>query len=354
MAFIKEKKRGKKYYYYVVFTEKENGKSSRRQLYAGSTRTQAEIKKKEMELGLLTGNLPEKTLPPSPTNQTTLGEHIDSFLSWGQGHLAKTTQANYGYALANFIEIVGSDSRLSTAASIHTLESYKSNRLKAVTPRTVRDELIILSSFFSYLMRFGIIEKNPMSKVKRPPKKNGAIDFLSRKEVKALVSLAANNSDPFFASRDSAIIETLVRTGLRATELCGLRSEDVDFKMRKIFVQQGKGGKSRVIPLSDKLAEILKDFPYDSEYVFTSKKGNQFNRHSLQLLFRRLQAKFPGGRRIYAHLLRHTFASLLAQDGVSIYKIQRYMGHSDVRTTTNAYAALSPESLQDDINRVDF
>jgi len=353
MAHIKAKKRGKLTYYYVAYTTKIEGKSQKESLYVGRDREAAEIKLREVEIGQIKNTPPikEKVLNPG---SRTLENLVSAYFEYAKGHLSQTTHTRYQYYLRDFVEFAGASMGISKI-KLPMVESYKHHQLKSKALRTVRDDIATLSTFFTFLINFGYVDKNPVKDVKLPKLARGTIpDHLTKEEVKTLVRLAESMPDPFYAQRNTVIVETLARTGLRATELCNLKWKDIDFKMRKIFVHEGKGKKSRVVPLSDKLTELLQVFPNGSEHVFTCKKGKPINRNTLRLLFDRLQSKFPSQRRIYCHLLRHTFASLLAQDGVSIYKIQRYMGHSDVSTTTNSYAALSPESLQDDINRVDF
>jgi len=151
--------------------------------------------------------------------------------------------------------------------------------------------------------------------------------------------------------------------GLRVSEVCSLKKQDVDFENEKIKVVSGKGNKDRYVMLPVKLKPILEKWfrVYDSEYVIPAMYKDKLKGPQLTQKFRKYLVKadlsiFVGntsvGQPRYAysfHTLRHTYATYLLEKGVDLYYVQRALGHSDIHTT-QIYAYISNKDLKDKIN----
>ena len=151
--------------------------------------------------------------------------------------------------------------------------------------------------------------------------------------------------------------------GLRISEVCTLRKQDIDFENEKIKVVQGKGSKDRYVMLPEKLKPILERWfrINGSEYVIPAVFKGWMSESQLPIKFRKYleeagllieTEKTAHGQQRHAysfHTLRHTFATFLLEKGVDLYYVQRALGHSDIHTT-QIYAHISNKDLQSKIN----
>ena len=144
-----------------------------------------------------------------------------------------------------------------------------------------------------------------------------------------------------------------VNTGLRQGEVLNLTWDNVDLSRRLIHVELAKGGKRRTVPMNDVVAALLQTKASRGAVgpVFTL-RGKPVEKFTLSHMFKAYvrDAKLPDNLRW--HSLRHTHATYLVQAGVPIFSVAKLLGHSDVKVTERHYAALSPENLHDDVNRV--
>lgn len=146
----------------------------------------------------------------------------------------------------------------------------------------------------------------------------------TKTEVRAIVTACERE-------RDKAIVYTLLDTGLRASELCGLRVEDFDSN-GTITVHLGKGQKSRVVPISSKTVKVIKKFLLgkDTEALFPSDKGGSLTPNGLAQLMDRLRQR-TGIEHLTAHTFRRTFAIECLRNGMNVHVLAKIMGHSDIQ-----------------------
>jgi integrase/recombinase XerD len=152
--------------------------------------------------------------------------------------------------------------------------------------------------------------------------------------------------------------------GLRISEVCNLKKQDVDIESEKVFVRQGKGNKDRIVMLPSKVKPVFERWfrlQTDSEYFITGYNYSQFRTDFLSQEFRKYliksnlrikSFKTVTGQQRYAysfHTLRHTYATLLLEKGVDLYYVQRSLGHVDIHTT-QIYAYISNADLRNKIN----
>ncbi len=155
--------------------------------------------------------------------------------------------------------------------------------------------------------------------------------YLSEEEVKRLLDAA--REDP----RDYAIISLLAYSGMRVSELCNLRLEDVDFEERIIYVRSGKGDKDRIVVISPQVVEAIENYLYmredDMEYLFSSRKSSKISRVQVFRIVKKYAEKAGIRKEVTPHVLRHTLATTMLRRGVDIRFIQQFLGHSSVATT---------------------
>jgi integrase/recombinase XerD len=207
-----------------------------------------------------------------------------------------------------------------------------------LAPSTVTNKVQSLLAFTRWLHEEDLIGSNPGARVKKPK-----APFLQKQpytpsELKAL--LQASRSSP----RDHAIITTLIDTGIRANELCMLRTSDV-LLGQSVLKVHGKGGKDRIVPLSIKSAKVLSKWmsKHKGEYVFPSEQSHHLTPNSLYKIVKRIGAR-AGVDNVYCHRFRHTFALSYLRNGGSAIALQKLLGHSSL-TMTTVYVALSLDDL---------
>ena len=231
------------------------------------------------------------------------------------------------------------------AVTAEEIERYKASKLQTgLSPKTVNNHLAVLGKCLKTAVEWNRIPFAPRLRLlKAPPQK---FDFLGSVES---ARLTASFSD----SHWQAMAICAIRSGMRMGELLGLRWEDVDFERRQLSVRRSivrgvvaspKSNKARHIPLAEDLLEVLAGLRPKSGYVFQQTNGEPMTRG---MAWRAIQTacKGAGLRLIGWHVLRHTFASQLASEGVSIQIIQTLLGHSDMKMTMR-YAHLAPSTLR--------
>lgn len=228
------------------------------------------------------------------------------------------------------------------------IESYKAEKQQAgQANKSINNHLIVLNKCLNTAQEWGVIEKTPNIKLlKVQPQK---FDFLNIEECQTLI----DNGEGLF--KDMILLG--LKTGLRFGELIALKWEDVNFKGSLLTVQRSisrgkvgstKSNKIRYIPLVEDVLQILKDKKQQDEYIFSS--GDNKPLGAMTCLRWLHKACYSAGlRRIGWHTLRHTFASHLAQNGVSVVIIKELLGHADVKTTMR-YSHLTTSAMQGAIN----
>ena len=232
-------------------------------------------------------------------------------------------------------------------------------------PRTMNLRLSALSSFCAWLVRGGHLASNPVKKVYRPKEDRPIPQFYTRASMDAFLEQAAQQAreqaagaedgkEPFADLRQRMIIMMLYTTGMRRAELCSLRKSDFDAS-RKVLRVTGKGDKTREIPVPDRICEEIVlylerlDEAYGSDasgWFFVTDKGGQL----YPAFVNRTVARALGGKDGFSgkkspHVLRHTLATHLLNNGADINSIKEVLGHSSL-AATQVYTHNSFEELK--------
>jgi integrase len=237
---------------------------------------------------------------------------------------------------------------------------------RGLAPKTVRNTITFLHSVFALAVDEEWSVANPVARAARPKRRrqgdaNPDLQFLTLAELDAVIATIPD--EPVGRDMLGPVLRVLILvaalTGLRQSELLGLRWRDIDAHARRVRVRnawvrgehsgEGKSDLStrRSVPLSDRLARVLKQsrlrtaFSDDDDPVFAHPElGTPLDRTKTT---RRFQAACvaAGVRRIRFHDLRHTFATRLAAEGVALRTLQEYLGHADIKTT-QIYAHYAP------------
>lgn len=218
---------------------------------------------------------------------------------------------------------------------------------------TVRRKTAVLRSFFKFMRREGLLEKDPMEGLTTPRSTGNLPKVLGRSEVKRLIDQP--KADKPTALRDRAILELMYASGLRASETVGIEIGDLDLDAGVLRVR-GKGSKERLVPVGDAAIDAVERFLVSARpelvanrqqpYLFLNARGGPLSRQGLYKIVMR-HAKSAGlSGKMSPHTLRHTFATHLLAGGCDLRSVQAMLGHADV-STTQIYTHLSNQRLKE-------
>jgi site-specific recombinase XerD len=224
------------------------------------------------------------------------------------------------------------------------------------SPATIRRRVYAISSLFKWAVSYGYADSNPCASVVLPKKEKKMPAVLSAQEARRVLKAAEKHSNARLAFRNRAIIAIFLFCGLRRAELVGLDLDDVDLRARWVRVRRGKGGKGRSVPLVEEAGEAVADWlefrpAVDHEALFVGIHGERLKVGGVAKVFNKAAAKADVDREgVSLHTLRHTFASLLLQEGCDLVSIQELLGHADL-ASTSIYLHMDASHLQSAVSR---
>ena len=222
--------------------------------------------------------------------------------------------------------------------------------LKTKKKTTVARKIYAVKSFFIYLLQKGKITKNPLDAIGTPKVDKILPEILTEREM--LEFLDRLPEDTLLHLRNKAIFEFLYATGLRISELTGLKLVDINFDEELVRVM-GKGKKERIVPFHDHakkillkyLAEAQEQFKISIEYIFLNARGKKISDRSVEIILQNTYRELMrSNKHVYPHLFRHSFATHLLQRGANLRIIQELLGHTNL-STTEKYTSLNYEDL---------
>jgi integrase/recombinase XerD len=281
---------------------------------------------------------------------------IDTFCDtlWLEDGLAKASLASYRSDLLRFAGWLA-EHRLGTLCNA---DDVALTRFVATLSQTLRASsqaryISTLRRFYRHLLARGRSTTDPTLKIAMPAKPSRLPKVLSETQVDAL--LAAPKNDTELGLRDRTMLETLYATGLRVSELVGLKLHEVNFDMGVVRVF-GKGSKERLVPLGEEAIDWLRRYLAEgrpalldkrqSDDLFVTTRGAAMSRQAFWQLIKRyaLHAGIDPAR-LSPHVLRHAFATHLLNHGADLRVVQLLLGHSDI-STTQIYTHVARERLK--------
>jgi len=226
-----------------------------------------------------------------------------------------------------------------------------------ISKRSCARRLASLRHHFEFLKSKKYIKANPFSFIKTPKKDVRFPKVLYLEQIEKLLDANAQRTDRL-AVRDSAIIELLYASGIRADELVHITTADIDFRSRVIRVL-GKGNKERIVPISNKAKEAMELYRdkirlsqiaqseegSTSDCFFLNSRGQQLTTRGLEYILKAVEKKTGIYIDLHPHLLRHTFATHLLEGGADLRVIQELLGHESLNTT-QVYTHVSQEAMK--------
>lgn len=215
---------------------------------------------------------------------------------------------------------------------------------------SVNRKLSSLKSFFKFLMKQRVISVNPLRLVVGPKTKKPLPYFIKESEMDLLLDGDGFDED-FEGVRNRLILEMLYDTGIRRSELTGIKNADVDFETMQIKVT-GKRNKQRLIPFAEGLKNLLQAYTEVrnrevgvGEYYFVRKNGEQLSTGIVYTVVKKMLSDIPSLAKRSPHVLRHSFATSMLNNGAELNAVKELLGHSSL-ASTSVYTHTTFEELK--------
>lgn len=291
-------------------------------------------------------------------------QKVTSFLSHlkSQKDASENTILSYGRDLKNFIkflnkmEIPDFSAVNKTTILAYTYEMKKQKKADTTISRTIAS----LRVFFQYLNNIGEFSGNPAVEIKLPKMKRKMPECLTLEEMELLLKQPDKDEKDTRVLRDKAMLELLYATGIRVSELVSLKVDDVDLYLSCIKCKGSK--KERIVPFGSRAKEAIQEYLAQSRPVllergqyranknnnelFLNCSGGSLSRQGFWKILKAYAEKANIKKDITPHMLRHSFAAHLLQNGADLQSVKEMMGHSDI-STTQIYVKKEKETLKE-------
>ncbi len=289
------------------------------------------------------------------------GMRISSFinyLSFEKRYSSNTIEA-YSRDLNFFFQYLDAQYEFNDPLSVEKIHvrSWIAHMIeKKLTARSVNRKLSVIRSYYKFFQRSGEIKINPTTGIAAMKTPKRLPSFVKEEEAAHLLRLDVFSED-FEGQRDALILSILYNCGLRRDELINLKEGDIDESAGQIRVT-GKGNKRRIIPVSRKLIDQVNRYKFVkseemkysiSEYLFISKKGTKLYPKFVYNLVHKYLSMVTTIEKRSPHILRHTFATHLSNNGADLNAIKELLGHSSL-AATQIYTHNSIERLKEVYN----
>jgi len=268
---------------------------------------------------------------------------IDAFLDHlrVERRLSPHTLESYGRDLAALGAYAATAGRQPEALDRHMLEAFVRQQVsRGLAPRSVARSVAAIRGYYRFLVLDRHLEKSPADQLQPPRAWPALPKFLSLDDVDALI--AQPDVSTALGLRDRAMIELLYATGLRVTELVGVRLADLHLT-EQYLTCIGKGSKERLVPIGEQASDWIRKYQADvrggllkgrsSPRLFLNARGASLSRVGFWKILKRYARRGNLPRTLSPHVLRHSFATHLLERGADLRAIQLMLGHADLSTT---------------------
>ena len=282
-------------------------------------------------------------------------EKIALFLQYlkNQKRASENTVLSYGRDLKGFTaflkntDVPDFKAINKTTLLAYTYEMKKQKRADATISRSMAS----LRSFYHYLQQLGEVMENPAMQLELPKVEKKMPEILLLEEVELL--LEQPKSKNVKGLRDKAMLEMLYATGIRVSELISLKIEDINLSLE--YIKCKKGEKTRIIPFGSAAKKALESYVKEGRYILAEKNdsdifflncnGKPMTRQGFWKIVKGYAKKAGIEKEITPHMLRHSFAAHLLENGADLQSVQEMLGHSDI-STTQMYMKLGKGKLR--------
>ena len=279
---------------------------------------------------------------------------IDQFIGYIQAEkrFSPLTVEAYQSDMDQFADFMKTEFEIDDLTQVKTtmVKSYIVHlKEEGLENRSINRKLSTLRTFFKYCLRENLIEKSPMMGVKALKQPKPLVKFVSEADIN---KVSFGDDADFATVRDHLLFELLYQTGMRQAELRGLKDGDID-KMGMQVKIHGKRNKDRLVPLSREMISLINQYQILRDATFTDKadrllltdKGEEMKPTYVYNKVHRMLEGVTTLKQKSPHVLRHTFATHLLDEGASLVAIQKLLGHQDL-ATTQIYAHNTIEQLK--------
>ncbi len=281
-------------------------------------------------------------------------EYIEKFLEVleYEKKYSMNTISSYEKDLRGFMEYLDNHKKNFRTLKYNDVTDYLiyMNSLK-LSSSSVNRHLSSIRSFYDYLLVEHVVEASPFKLVSGPKKEKKLPNYLQYQEFIDLINACDETA---LGVRNRMILELLFATGIRVSEAVNIKIKDIDFKNREIRIL-GKGKKMRVVYFNKTCQEVMSKYVTEArqellkgkkcEYLLVNHLGNNLTRRGVAEILEKLILKSSLKHKISPHTLRHTFATLMLNEGMDIREVQELLGHERL-STTNIYTHVSNEELR--------
>lgn len=262
---------------------------------------------------------------------------------------------NYFIDIREFIVYCQKNNIDKNKISYKDIKSYLSNMFEmGYSSSTISRHISSLRTFYSYLYKQKLVDKNVFKSVTLPKKEKRLPKYMTNEDIDLVFNIPDMNYP--LGQRDRLIFELLYGTGIRVSELCNIKLSDIDFNNKTIRII-GKGSKERLVCYGDICKDIMNKYINDGRLILLNNKTNDYlivgaykkdkkiSVRSIQSIISRIIEKAALKKNITPHTLRHTFATHLLNEGCDILIVKELLGHSSL-DTTGIYTHVSNERLR--------
>ena len=219
--------------------------------------------------------------------------------------------------------------------------------------KSINRKISALKSFFKFQLKAGELEGSPIAAIISPKNKKRLPQYVDEKGINTLFQ-HIEFPDTWQGKTERLILELFYHTGIRQAELVGLKESQIDRSNSQIKVL-GKGNKERIIPINNELMNLIKEYTsdkrtnfevFDDEYVLVNKKGEKLYPKYVYNIVRQYLSKVTTIEKRSPHVMRHTFATHLMNNGADINAVKELLGHSSL-AATQIYTHNTIEKLKD-------
>ena len=284
---------------------------------------------------------------------------LDTFIDhlWLEDGLSKNTLDSYRADLSHFNSWLDKHNSDLLAANQADIQQYLAVKFPQSKPRSISRLIASLRRFYRYALRENIIKTDPTLQIESPKLPRSLPKSLNEQEVEDLLN--APNTLDSIGLRDRAMLELLYASGLRVSELVGVKVNEVSTNDGVVRVT-GKGSKTRLVPMGEEAADWIDQYLKTArpkilasqisagqmtDAMFVTKRGEAMTRQAFWYLIKRYALVAGISKHMSPHVLRHAFATHLLNHGADLRVVQMLLGHADI-STTQIYTHVARERLK--------